>query len=131
MSQIIVDNTVFNSDPKLNKLAKAIFSIGEKKVGDKVYYFSTEYIVVKTNVTVFEESGKHRHGIIAQNAQTGYEVVLTNSKEKSDFSSIWSQSKAKKNSIAEMQSILFQLSSSFFVFREKAQKKRKISFAEV
>jgi hypothetical protein len=90
MSQIIVDNTVFNSDPKLNKLAKAIFSIGEKKVGDKVYYFSTEYIVVKTNVTVFEESGKHRHGIIAQNAQTGYEVVLTNSKEKSDFSSIWS-----------------------------------------
>mgnify|MGYP001489748573 CR=1 FL=1 len=90
MSEVIKDNVVYNSNPELNKYAKAIFSVGEKKVGDLVYYFSTEYIVIKTNVTVFEESGKHKHGIIAQNPITGYEVILTNNKEKSDFSSIWS-----------------------------------------
>jgi hypothetical protein len=90
MSEIIIkENVLYNSNPELNKLAKAMFSLGEKNVGDTVYYFGTAFKVTQTNVKVYEKGRKYKHGIIAKNSQTRAEVVLTNLKEQSDFLSIW------------------------------------------
>jgi hypothetical protein len=89
MNEVIKDNVLYNSNPELNDLARAMFSLGEKKVGDIVFYFSTKYKVIETNVKVFGEDAKYKHGIIAKDPITQKEIVLTNRKERTDFSSIW------------------------------------------
>lgn len=90
MSEIVIkDNVLYNSNPELNKLAKASFSLGEKNVGDTVYYFGTAYKVIQTSIKVYGKGRKYKHGIMARNPQTRDEVVLTNEKENSDFLSIW------------------------------------------
>ena len=88
-SENIKDGIFYNSNPRLNSRAVALWSIGKMNVDDIVWLHGIEHRVAETGIRIRRSGKLFKHGIKVESVKTGFGDILTNAKESSDFEDIW------------------------------------------